>query len=117
MDYWGQAMRRFKIVVFALILVTIVLLSLANRELVTVELLPEPLDRVLSASVEVPLFLVILVSVLVGMILGYTFEWLREARYRRAAAQRGREASALAEELHRIKQRGKPADDVLALIN
>jgi lipopolysaccharide assembly protein A len=110
-------MRTIKLILLALILIAIVLLALANREIVTVQLLPEPLDQVLAVSVDVPLFVVGLVSILVGMVLGYILEWLREYKYRRRAAQKAREAEQLSRELDRVKKSGKPEDDVLALIN
>jgi lipopolysaccharide assembly protein A len=110
-------MRTIKLILLALILIAIVLLALANREIVTVQLLPEPLDQVVAASVDVPLFVVGLVSILVGMVLGYILEWLREYKYRRRAAQKSREAEQLSRELDRVKKSGKPEDDVLALIN
>jgi len=110
-------MRTLKLILLILILIAIVLLAVANRELVRLDLMPEPLDQVVAASVQVPLFVVILVSILTGMILGYILEWLREYKYRRRAAQKEREAAQLARELDQVKKTGKPDDDVLALIN
>jgi lipopolysaccharide assembly protein A len=110
-------MRTLKLILLVLILLAIVLLAVANRELVRVDLMPAPLDQIVSGSVQVPLFVVSLVSILVGMILGYILEWLREYRYRRKAAQKEREAEQLARELELIKKSGKPEDDVLALIS
>jgi putative membrane protein len=110
-------MRTIKLALLTVILVLIVLLALANRQFVTVELMPEPLDQVVQASVEVPLFVVSLLSILVGMILGYILEWLREYRYRRRLAQKEREAAQLSRELEQARRSGKPEDDVLALIN
>jgi lipopolysaccharide assembly protein A len=109
--------RTIKLVLLVLILIAIVLIALANREIVTVYLLPEPLDQIADVSVQVPLFLVGLVSILVGMILGYILEWLREHRYRRRLAQKEREAARLSQELDRAKKSGKPEDDVMALLN
>lgn len=110
-------MRVLKLVLAALLLVLIVLFAIANREIVTVDLLPEPLDQVLAVSADVPLFVVSLVSVLVGLILGYLFEWAREWKYRRRAAERSREAERLAREVERLKTQGRPDDDVLALVS
>ncbi len=110
-------MRTIKLILLAIILIAIVLLAVANRQLVTVELLPQPLDQVLEVSVQVPLFLVGLICILVGMVLGYIFEWLREHKYRRRAAQKSREAEQLSRELDRTKKASKSGDDVLALID
>ena len=110
-------MRTFKYLVLALIVVCLVVLALANRKIVTLHLLPEAMSRVMPVSLRVPLFVVVLLSALVGMIAGYLLEWLREHKHRRRAAQKAREAAQLSGEVDRLRrQSGKPEDDVLALI-
>ncbi len=110
-------MRIIKLVLLAMILIGIVLLSLANREPVTLRLLPEGLSAIAQRSVEVPLFVVGLLSVLTGMVLGYILEWLREHKHRRRAAQKAREAAALNGEIERLRREtGREQDDVLALL-
>lgn len=109
-------MRTIKIVLLALILIGIVLLALANRQMVTLQLLPTELTAIGRWSIEMPLFLVGLVSVLTGMVLGYILEWLREHKHRRVASQKTREAAQLNREVGRLRREGKPEDDVLALL-
>jgi lipopolysaccharide assembly protein A len=110
-------MRYVKLTLLGLILLAIVLLALANREIVTIDLLPPPLDGILPASVDLPLFLISLISIVVGMVIGYLLEWLREYKHRRRAAEKSREAERLSREVDRLKRQNKPEDDVLALIN
>ncbi|MFQ8431206.1 LapA family protein [Amaricoccus sp. W119] len=111
-------MRTVKIILLALILVVIVVLSLANREIVTLNLLPEGLASLMPVSIQVPLFLVSLVSILVGMIIGYLLEWLREHKHRRRASEKAREAARLEREMRQLRQStGKPEDEVLALVS
>ena len=110
-------MRTLKLLLLCLILLAIVVLALANREVVTLHLLPEGLARVMPLSVEVPLFVVSLVSIGVGMVIGYLLEWLREHKHRRRASQKSREAAQLNREVERLRvQSGRPEDDVLALL-
>ena len=110
-------MRTVKILLLALILVVIVVLALANRELVTLNLLPEGMATLMPVSVQVPLFVVSLASIFVGMILGYLLEWLREHKHRRRASEKAREAARLGREVdHLRKTSNKPEDEVLALI-
>ncbi len=88
-------MRTIKLILLALILVAIVVLSLANRESVVLNLLPEGMSRIMPLSLEVPLFVLSLVSILVGMVLGYLLEWFREHKHRKRASgedPRGRPA-------------------------
>jgi putative membrane protein len=110
-------MRTLKFLALALILVCLVVLAIANREVVTLHLLPEGMARVMPLSLRTPLFVVVLLSVLVGMVVGYLLEWLREHKHRRRAAEKAREAARLSGEVERLRRRtGKPEDDVLALI-
>jgi uncharacterized integral membrane protein len=110
-------MRTVKLVVLTLILIGIVVLALANRGPVTLNLLPEGMARLAPVSVQLPLFVVILLSVVLGMVIGYLFEWLREHKHRKRASQHAREAAKLGREVDRLRrQSGKAEDDVLALI-
>ncbi len=110
-------MRTLKYLLLVLILVGLVVLSLANRDVVTLHLLPGGMARIMPLSVQVPLFVVVLISVLVGLLVGYLLEWLREHKHRRRASQKTREAAELSGEVDRLRRRsGKPEDDVLALI-
>ena len=110
-------MRTLKLILLGLILVAIVVLALANREPVTLHLLPGGMARLMPVSVQLPLFVVSLLSIVTGMVLGYLLEWLREHKHRRRAAQKAREAAQLNREVDRLrKQTGKGEDDVLALL-
>jgi len=109
--------RTLKLLILVVILVVLIVLALANRDPVTLNLLPEGLDRVMPLSVQVPLFVVGLAGIVVGMLLGYIFEWLREHKHRRRAAQKTREAQRLNYEMDRLrKTTGKHDDDVLTLL-
>lgn len=110
-------MRTLKLILLGLILLAIIVLSLANRAPVTLHLLPEGLSRVTQVSMQMPLFLVSLISIVVGMVLGYLLEWLREYKHRKRASVKTREAAQLNREVDRLrKQTGKGEDDVLALL-
>jgi uncharacterized integral membrane protein len=110
-------MRTLKLIVLALILIALVVLSLANRELVTLHLLPEGMAQVMPVSVRLPLFVVCLLAVVVGVVIGYLFEWLREHKHRRRASHHAREAARLNAEVERMRRAaGRAEDDVLALL-
>jgi putative membrane protein len=110
-------MRTLKLLLLGLILLVIVVLSLANRNVVTLHLLPEGMSRLMPVSIPLPLFVVILTSTAVGVVIGYLLEWLREHKHRRRASQKSREAAQLNREVERLrKESGKAEDDVLALL-
>src|ERR1043166_641597 len=64
--------------------ILIVVLAVANRNAITISL--DPFSSAAPAlSVTLPLFLVILLAVIAGVILGGTAAWFRQAKWRRTA--------------------------------
>lgn len=112
-------MRTIKLLLLAAILIALVVLAVANRGSVTLNLLPAGMDHLApGAAVTMPLYVVILLAVLTGVLVGYLFEWLREYKYRRAAAEKAREAARLNREMDRLrKDANRPEDEVLALVS
>ena len=110
-------MRYLLIAALTLFLLTV---ALANRTVVPVNFLPEDVAALFGVnwSVEMPLFLVIFGGVLSGLVIGFTWEWLREHKHRKTASVRGRELARLERELAVMKDSTSvpPKDDVLALI-
>lgn len=105
-------LRRLLWLFWALVVLALVVLGLANREVVTLQLLPEGLADPTgwAAPLQVPLFLVIALAVVAGMVIGLVWEWLRHhsvraelRRHRRAAVRRSPDHS--------------PGNDVLALLD
>ena len=105
-----------------LLALTVVLVSvaLANRGMVTLQLLPSGLADMagMNRSIQLPLFIVIFGGIIAGLLIGFVWEWLREHKHRAAAAQRGAEVKKLERELRRTKaERDKDKDEVLALLD
>ena len=62
---------------------------------------------------QIPLSVVILGSVVVGAIVGFLLEWLREAKHRRLAAEKKREVGRLRAEINRLtSQIGEGGSDL-----
>ena len=74
----------------AIVAVVLILFAISNRGTVSVGLWPLP------ALVELPLYLVLLGTLLVGFIVGELAAWMRSWRWRREA-RRGRERIAMLE--------------------
>jgi uncharacterized integral membrane protein len=98
-----------------LILVT---LAFANREPVTLRLLPDDLERFWSWGrvVTLPLFLVIFGAIIAGVALGFVWEWMREYRIRADAGRVRREKDALRREVDRLKGSPDGPDEILRLL-
>jgi uncharacterized integral membrane protein len=100
----GQALRKF---VAAAILVplaiVIVAFAVANRQIVTVSLDPFSSEHPAS-SLTLPLFALILVLLIVGVVIGGVAAWLRQAKWRRVARRLEREVEGLRGEVASLKR-------------
>jgi uncharacterized integral membrane protein len=113
-------MRYFRYLVLAVIAIVLLTVALANRDVVSLRLLPADLAGLVGRNwtVELPLFLVILGGVVAGVLIGFVWEWLREHKHRAEAARKAREVAQLKREVERAGAAPKgPADDVIALID
>lgn len=112
-------MRYIRYLILAAIAVALVVVSMANRADVTLNLLPTPMSELagFSFSITLPLFIVILGAMVVGLLLGFVWEWLREHKHRVAARRAEKEAYEMKRRVRRLegeKHEGK--DEVLALL-
>jgi uncharacterized integral membrane protein len=90
-----------KIINFAILLplaAILVIFAVANRHWVTVSF--DPLNSTdPSLSLDLPLFVVILLSVILGVLAGGIATWFRQGRWRRAARRHEADAAAARAEL------------------
>lgn len=113
-------MRYIRYASIAIFAVALILVALANRGMVSVRLLPEELAGLaaLNPSYEVPLFIVIFGGVLAGLIVGFIWEWIREAKERMAAARQAAEMQRMRAEIRRLKgEKHQGKDEVLAILD
>jgi len=90
-----------KVINFAILLplaVILVIFAVANRHWVTVSLDPFNANDP-SLGIDLPLFLVILLSMIAGVVAGGVTTWLRQGRWRRAARRHEADAAAARAEL------------------
>ena len=112
-------MRFIRYGVLAVLSVCLIIVALANAQPVRLNLLPDALGQATGygVSVELPLFVVIFMGILSGLLMGFVWEWLREHKHRAEAARRRGEVRKLEGELKRIKPvDGEQGDEVLALL-
>lgn len=112
-------MRYIRYLFLAILAVGLVTLSMANRGMVTLNLLPAELSGFLgySWSITLPLFLVILMGIILGAALGFVWEYLREHKYRAAGNRTRKERDALIREVKKLKEpKAKPGDDIIELL-
>lgn len=98
-----------RIVLFIPIAVILILLSIANRQSVTLALNPfEPADTVLSVSA--PFFVFLFVALMIGMLMGSMITWFKQGKHR----QRARDEAAESTKWHVEADRQKEKADSLA---
>lgn len=89
--------------ILAPLALVIVALAVANRHPVTLSL--DPVTANPKLAVTLPLFVVLLLTLLVGVIIGGIAAWLRQGRWRRAARRAEAEARRLRAENDALKLR------------
>lgn len=113
-------MRYIRYIFLAAVAVVLVAVALANRGMVTLQLLPTELAQLLGIQrdITLPLFIVIFGGIVAGLLLGFVWEWLREHKHRAEAARKEREVRRLERELKRTQsERDKDKDEVLAILD
>ena len=113
-------MRYLRYVFLGTLALCLVTVAMANRAPVTLRALPSDLSAFfgIGGSVELPLFLVIFGGIAAGLLIGFVWEWFREAKHRSTATTKLREVSRLERELATLRDaKGQPQDDVLAILD
>ncbi|PZX11555.1 LapA family protein [Celeribacter halophilus] len=113
-------MRYIRYAFLAALAVVLVTVAIANRDVVTLNLLPAELATLsgVTLSVSLPLFVVIFGAIIAGLLIGFVWEWMREYKHRSAASTHKREKEKLAREVSKLKtdKAKNEGDEVLALL-
>ncbi|GGL68910.1 lipopolysaccharide assembly protein LapA domain-containing protein [Wenxinia marina] len=113
-------MRVIRIAFWALVALCLIVLGIANRDIVTLRALPEALAGAvgLSPDIQMPLFIAIFIGIAIGLLIGFVWEWIREHKHRSEARARRREVTMLEREVGRLRaEKHEGQDDVLALLD
>ncbi len=115
-------MKTIRYAFWAVIGLCLILIGLANRDVVTLRAMPEALGDLLGLSpdVQLPLFVVLFIGVGAGLMIGFLWEWVREHRMRVDARGKTREVESLRREVKELRgsvAEAKGQDDVLALLD
>ena len=112
-------MRYIKYLFLAAIALALVLLALANRQAVTLTVLPTGLAEWVNWNfvIALPMFVVLLGGIVAGLLIGFVWEWFREHRQRAEAKAQRKERDRLAREVDALRGESRQEqDDVLALL-
>lgn len=113
-------MRYIRYACIAVFGIALVAIALANRQMVTVQVLPDEVAGFFATNpqMSLPMFIVIYGGILVGLLVGFVWEWIREHDQRAEAARTAREMRRLEREVKRLKgEKHQGKDEVLALLD
>ena len=113
-------MRYVRYLCIAVFAVALIAVALANRSMVSLKILPSEVSGffALNPELNMPLFVVILGSIIAGLLIGFVWEWIREYGQRAVAARQAREMRRLQREIARLKgEKYEGQDEVLALLD
>lgn len=99
--------------------ISLVTVAMANRDPVSLRLIPVEMADFfwVSVAAELPLYLIIYGGIVSGLLIGFIWEWIREHRIRAEADRAKREVTKLEREVQELKGREKgSSDELLALL-
>ena len=103
-----MVMRFIKLIILVPVAVALIVLSVANRHFVTLALNPfRPEDQVLSLSL--PLFVLVFIALIAGVVIGSAVTWLTQGRYRKQAREEAHEARKWRDEAGKQRTRVEEA--------
>ena len=88
-------LKAAKFVVLALVAVVLLLFAFANRQIVDVSFDPFAANGAPAFAVAAPLFLVLMIALIIGVVIGGAAVWLSQGRFRREARRRRAEVERL----------------------
>lgn len=113
-------MRAIRYLLLAVLALVLIFVAASNRELVTINLMPESLTAFVGGqwSLTLPAFLALFLAMVFGLIVGLVWEWLRESSLRAESKARAQQLARLEREVGdlRITHAG-PRDEVLAILD
>ncbi len=113
-------MKTIRYAFWAIVGLCLIIVGLANRDLVTLRAMPPALADLLQISpdIQLPLYIVIFIGVALGLLIGFLWEWVREHRIRVDGRTKSREVNALRREVADLRANSSDGgDDVLALLD
>ena len=100
----GTVIRRLiAAIILVPLAVVIIAFAVANRQIVVVSLDPFSAEHP-AASVTLPLFALVIVLLVLGVLIGGIAAWLRQSKWRRTARRLEREMAGLHLEIEAIKR-------------
>jgi len=102
-------MKLFRWMLILLLALVLIVFAISNRTFITLSFWPFPVE------IDAPAYLVVLLALLVGFLLGEAVAWLGAGHWRRAAKRHGRRVESLERELAAKEVQSKPAEKQITI--
>lgn len=112
--------RYLRYLILAIVGLGLLIVALANRTPVLLKALPDDFAAFLGVSwqMELPVFVVLFGGIVLGVLVGFLWEWAREHKHRAIASTKTREVTRLERELATMRDATSlPQDDIIALLD
>ncbi len=111
-------MRAIRLLFLGVLAIALITVALANRDPLSVRLLPAEVSHLAGFDWEItlPTFVVLFAAGVIGLALGFLWEWLREHKHRARAASERRERQRLEEEFSKTRSSSASDDDVIEIL-
>ncbi|MEO5615585.1 MAG: LapA family protein [Cypionkella sp.] len=112
--------RYLRYLTLAAIGLALLIVALANRTPVLLKAMPDDFAAFLGLTwqIELPVFVVLFGGIVIGVLVGFLWEWAREHKHRSTASTKTREVSRLERELATMRDATSvPQDDIIALLD
>lgn len=113
-------MRTIRLFFVAILAVFLIVVALANREMISVSLLPPSLQELLGGqwALTMPAFLALFIAMVFGLLVGVIWEWLRESHLRAESSRRAQDLARLEREVGDLRRtHAAPRDEVVAILD
>lgn len=113
-------MKYIRYTLLAVVALCLIVVGMANHDIVTLRALPEVFATPLGVSpeIELPLFMAIFIGVGLGLLIGFLWEWVREHRVRSDVRAKNRELNTLQREIDGLKtEKHEGKDEIIALLD
>lgn len=112
--------RYLRYLTLAAVGLALLIVALANRTPVLLKAMPDDFAAFLGLNwkMELPVFVVLFGGIVIGVLVGFLWEWAREHKHRVTASTKTREVSKLERELATMRDATSlPQDDILAILD
>ena len=110
-------MRILKIIFLILLGIVLCFLALANRDPITLRLIPDFLTPIIDLpSLQIPVFVALFGGILLGLFVGFIWEWIREHQHRSTAQRNKNKIKELEDGISQSGNSLVTQDDVLSIL-